>query len=136
MTFKSDISPKHTAFVSKIPRTHNKHWQSLTSHFHLSSQAIQLSKYVLFTKKHRIWTIIFIELLILAIVSLRNIIKNQVASVKVEQGKRYVEEAKLHKLVEISTMTVEQEQEKGSVIVKVDLKHTNQIPIVKVEQVK
>ncbi len=47
-----------------------------------------------------------------------------------------MEEAKLHKLVEISTMTVEQEQEKGSVIVKVDLKHTNQIPIVKVEQVK
>jgi len=78
----------------------------------------------------------FIELLILAIVGLRNIIKNQVASVKIEQGKRYVEETKLHKLIQIPTMTVKQEQEKGSKIVEVDLKHTNQVRIVKMEQVK
>jgi hypothetical protein len=69
---------------------------------------------------------------------LRNIIKNQVASVKIEQGKKSMEEAKLHKLVQIPTMTIkqEQEQEKGFVIVKVDLKHTNQNPIVKMEQIK
>ncbi len=49
-----------------------------------------------------------------------------------------MEEAKLHKLVQIPTMTIkqEQEQEKGFVIVKVDLKHTNQNPIVKMEQIK
>jgi len=67
---------------------------------------------------------------------LKNIIKNQVASVKVEQGKRYVEETKLHKLIQILTMIIKQEQKKGFVIVEVDLKHTNQIPIVKMEQVK
>jgi hypothetical protein len=33
-------------------------------------------------------------------------------------------------------MTVKQEQEKGSRIVEVDLKHTNQVWIVKMEQVK
>jgi len=54
MIFKSDMSPKHIAFVYKISKTHNKHWQSLAFHFHLFSQAIQLSKYVLFIKKHRI----------------------------------------------------------------------------------
>lgn len=47
-----------------------------------------------------------------------------------------MKEAKLHKLVQIPTMTVKQEQEKGSMIVEVDLKHTNQISIVKMEQVK
>jgi hypothetical protein len=47
-----------------------------------------------------------------------------------------MEEAKLHKLVQIPTMTIKQEQEKGFVIVKVDLKHTNQNPIVKIKQIK
>ncbi len=91
-------------------------------------------------------------------------IKYQIPSVKVEQWKRYVEEeAKLHKLVQIWTMKIKQEQGEGSrrvgtnlyiydglaimkveqvsqgegyVKIGVDLKHTNKILTIKAKQVK
>jgi hypothetical protein len=54
-----------------------------------------------------------IELVIPTIIHLRNKIKYQVPSVKVEQGKRYVEEAKLQKSIQILTMKIKQEQGEG-----------------------
>jgi hypothetical protein len=56
-----------------------------------------------------------IKLVIPTIIHLENKIKYQVPSVKIEQGKRFVEEeAKLYKSIQILTMKIKQEKGEGS----------------------
>jgi hypothetical protein len=78
----------------------------------------------------------FTKLVIPTIIHLKNKIKHQVPSVKVEQGKRFVEEeAKLHKSIQNLTTKIKQEQGEGFRTVGTNFYIYDGLAIMKVEQV-